>query len=112
LKRVVEREPRVALGGYAAALTLGYVMGGFQPPAADGPSGTSGTKTGLKRQPIAGDIWQPTRGVPDTFISRQFLRPAACSVFPSRGRRFNTVCTIPAKRDLDKVLGFHENRFV
>ena len=35
---VVEPEPRVALGGYAAALTLGYVMGRFQRPAAGNPS--------------------------------------------------------------------------
>jgi hypothetical protein len=41
LKRVVELGPRVALGGYAAALTLGYVMGRFQRPAAGSPSGTT-----------------------------------------------------------------------
>ena len=35
----------MALGGYAAALTLGYVMGRFQRPAAGSPSGT---KTGYE----------------------------------------------------------------
>ena len=37
---VVEPEPRVALGGYAAALTLGYVMERFQRSAAGSPNGT------------------------------------------------------------------------
>ena len=41
----------MALGGYAAALTLGYVMGRFQRPAAGNPSGTkTGYETSADRQ--------------------------------------------------------------
>jgi len=47
LKRIVEREPRVALGGCAAALTLGYVMGRFQRPAAGSPGTTTMSRTDL-----------------------------------------------------------------
>ena len=51
----------MALGGYAAALTLGYVMGRFQRPAA---GGQAEQKPDMKREPIAGDIKQATLRVP------------------------------------------------
>ncbi len=100
----------VAPGGYAAALTLGCVMGRFQRPAAGSPSGTkTGHETTADRRRFcsAQKFGKSSRPKVQPFIQRRakpwYRGPTACcsllcpAVFGPTGQKFASL-PIPGRR--------------